>query len=77
MPGKDLPVITFDGESLLNVLLYGSDKFSDEIDKKNTSQYYTKEGRWHRGGRGEGMAPHSFVWQKIKVKQRKKEKVLK
>ena len=34
MPGKDLPVITFDGESLLNVLLYGSDKFNDEIDKK-------------------------------------------
>ena len=29
----DPPVINFDGESLLNALLYGSDEFYDKINK--------------------------------------------
>ena len=30
----DPPVISFDGESLLNALLYGSDEFNDKINKE-------------------------------------------
>ena len=42
----DPPVIGFDEESHLNVLLYGSDEFNDKI---NSSSSYTKQGRRHQG----------------------------
>ena len=34
MSAEDPPVITFDRESLLNALLYGSDEFNDKISKE-------------------------------------------
>ena len=81
MPVKDPPVITFDGESLSNALLYGSDEFNNKINKKNTSLHYTKQGRQHssgRGGREGGMSPLFLCSKNKKRKQRgEKERVSK
>ena len=56
----DPPVISFDGEFLLNAPLYGSDKFNDKINKYFSALYQTgpTTPRWPRG-RG-CMASHLF-----------------
>ena len=58
---KDLPVITFDRESLLNVVLYGSDKFNDEIDKKILLSILPNRVDDTGVAKVRDMAPHSFV----------------
>ena len=66
----DPPVISFDGESLLNSVLYGSDKYNNKINKEIL---FCR----HRGYRG-GAWPLTFLCGKNKKgKQRKKSKSLK
>ena len=58
----DPPVISFDGEFLLNAPLYGSDKFKDEINKYFSALYQTgpTTPKWPRRGMGGCMASHLF-----------------
>ena len=68
---RDSPVISFDRESHLNVLLYGSDEFNDKINKEINFPYYTKQGRRHRGSRVDAWLPN-FLRSKKKGKQSEK-----
>ena len=62
---KNTPVNTFDGESLLNALLYGSDEFNDKINKETL--FYTIPNRADNTGVVEvGMSLLLFCVAKIK-----------
>ena len=68
--------ITFDGESLLNFLQYGSDEFNDKINNeiRNTSLHYIKQGRRHRDGRGGEAWLLTFCVAKIKKGEKRKKR---
>ena len=59
----DPPVISFDGESQLNVLLYGSDKFNDKINKEIVLRIIPKRADDTRGAKETHDYP-MFVQQK-------------
>ena len=57
----DPPVITFDGESQLNVLLYGSDEFNDKINKEIVLRIIANRADDIGVAEGGGMANQFFV----------------
>ena len=73
----DPPVISFDGESLLNALLYSSNKFNNKINKEML--FRITPNRTDDSGVAEaGPGPHFFCVANIKKgNKRKKEKVSK
>ena len=62
----DPPIISLDGESLLNAVLYGLDEFNDKIKKYFFILYQTKPKTqgWLTGEGGGGEACHLFLKQK-------------
>ena len=60
----DPPVIGFDGESLLNALLYGSDESNDKINREILLRI--RPNRAGDTGVAGDMASHPFVYQKEK-----------
>ena len=68
---KDPPVITCNGESLLNAVLYGSDEFNDKINKEVL--YHIIPNRANdKGWPREAWAPTFLCNKNKKGKQRKK-----
>ena len=68
---RDSPVISFDRESHLNVLLYRSDEFNNKINKEINFPYYTKQGRRHRGSRADAGLPIFLRCKKKETKWKK------